>query len=55
MSRVSVVGITSRPILDKFMVAFKVESLFNNIPFVDSMNLVVYYLLSGNADVNIIK
>ena len=37
----------------KFMVSFDVESLFTNIPLVESINLAVDYIMQGNPDIKL--
>ena len=39
--------------LDKFMVSFDVESLFNNIPLIESIGLAVDYIMKGNPDITL--
>ena len=39
----------------KFMVSFDVESLFTNIPLEECVNLAVYYISKGNADLQLTK
>ena len=40
---------------NKFMVSFDVESLFTNIPPLESVELAVYYILSGNPNIKLSK
>ena len=39
--------------LNKFMVSFDVESLFTNIPLIESINLAVDYIMKGNPDIKL--
>jgi len=41
--------------LNKFMVSFDVESLFTNIPLIESIDLAVDYIIKGNPDINLIR
>ena len=36
------------------MVSFDVENLFTNIPLIESINLVVDYIMKGNPDIKVI-
>ena len=44
--------ITNLRTSNKFMVSFDVESLFTNIPLLESIELAVDYTLSGNPNIN---
>ena len=35
------------------MVSFEVQSLFTNIPFTESIDLVVDYIMKGNPDIKL--
>ena len=39
--------------LNKFMVSFDVESLFTNIPLIESIDLAVDYIMKGNPDIKL--
>ena len=39
----------------KFMVSFDVESLFNNIPLEECIDLAVNYISEGNPDIKFIN
>ena len=46
-------GVTRLHTLNKFMVSFDVESLFTNIPLIESINLAVDYIMKGNPDIKL--
>jgi len=47
--------ITNLRTSNKFMVSFDVESLFTNIPLLESIELAVDYILSGNPNIKLNK
>ena len=47
--------ITNLRTSNKFMVSFDVESLFTNIPLLESIELAVDYILSGNPNIKLSK
>ena len=47
--------ITNLRTSNKFMVSFEVESLFTNIPLLESIELAVDYILSGNPNIKLSK
>ena len=48
-------GITNLCTSNKFMVSFDVESFFTNIPLLESIELAVDYILSGNPNTKLSK
>jgi len=47
--------ITNLRTSSKFMVSFDVESLFTNIPLLETIELAVDYILSGNPNIKLSK
>ena len=45
--------VTSLHTLNKFMVSFDVESLFTNIPLIESIDLAVDHIMKGNANIKL--